>query len=484
MNANVIFDDSLPVSDQARQLAGLSAYGDLLFRGQRHVERFEAAARGAGWTEFLRVRDARDAEAALAALRREGGPRPCLYVPASLAWSGDPAELESLLKNLLLAGLNVQIAAAGASLICADADTLAGLLPSLGHHRGDAQAALLAALPFARTPPELVNLAGAPAFVEYLTGSFAVRHFNAIENERYVVRKVSTDRAKLKREFDYFSYLPPAMRMYFVNAFDFEDDGTSASYRMERVFAPDVAIQWVHGSLGRAAFGNLLDRLMHYLTMRAHRKVPDAEGRRVAEEIYLTKVVDRLQSLRGHAGFARFDVMLRQFPGLHEGIDGLEARYRRLFRSLGGKRGFERLEMGHGDLCMSNILYAPDTELMKFIDVRGATGEDDMYGDRMYDVAKLSHSILGRYDYINNGVYRLDLDDDAGLRLTIAERDQAEMKALFVARLEQAGYDVRLLRLYEASLFLSMLPLHMDRPRNVLAFAATAAGILDWIEAN
>jgi hypothetical protein len=50
---------------------------------------------------------------------------------------------------------------------------------------------------------------------------------------------------------------------------------------------------------------------------------------------------------------------------------------------------------------------------------------------------------------------------------------------MFLAKLEAEGFDARATRLCEASLFISMLPLHMDRPRKVLGFAIRGASILD-----
>ena len=47
---------------------------------------------------------------------------------------------------------------------------------------------------------------------------------------------------------------------------------------------------------------------------------------------------------------------------------------------------------------------------------------------------------------------------------------------------EKAGIDLALVRLYELSLFLSMLPLHMDRPNKVFGFVLNALAILEEIK--
>ncbi len=53
---------------------------------------------------------------------------------------------------------------------------------------------------------------------------------------------------------------------------------------------------------------------------------------------------------------------------------------------------------------------------------------------------------------------------------------------MFLDRVERSGFDRELVRLCEASLFISMLPLHIDRSRKVLGFGINAANILDALE--
>ena len=48
--------------------------------------------------------------------------------------------------------------------------------------------------------------------------------------------------------------------------------------------------------------------------------------------------------------------------------------------------------------------------------------------------------------------------------------------------LEKNGFDYVRVRLYEASLFLSMLPYHMDQPGKVFGFLMNAIRILEEVE--
>ncbi len=55
-------------------------------------------------------------------------------------------------------------------------------------------------------------------------------------------------------------------------------------------------------------------------------------------------------------------------------------------------------------------------------------------------------------------------------------------KKIFKQFVEENGFDYNLVRIYEASLFLSMLPLHIDYPQKVFGFLLNAINILKEIE--
>ena len=101
--------------------------------------------------------------------------------------------------------------------------------------------------------------------------------------------------------------------------------------------------------------------------------------------------------------------------------------------------------------------------------------------DPFYDVAKLSHSVCGLYDLFNSDLYWIGIGDDMLGRVTV-DTDNRRYVEIFREYLDAADMDFKLIRLYEASLFLSMLPLHMDRPKKVFGFIMNAIAILDSLE--
>ncbi len=57
-------------------------------------------------------------------------------------------------------------------------------------------------------------------------------------------------------------------------------------------------------------------------------------------------------------------------------------------------------------------------------------------------------------------------------------------KAYFKEKLEVEGFDYETIRVLECSLFLSMLPLHIDYPAKVLSFILNAINILEELDNN
>ncbi len=131
----------------------------------------------------------------------------------------------------------------------------------------------------------------------------------------------------------------------------------------------------------------------------------------------------------------------------------------------------------HGDLCLSNILYDARADLLKVIDPRAldSSGKFSMLGDLRYDLAKLSHSIIGLYDHIISGSYECQYDNSLQFKLDIyIDSDIKKIQKKF-EHYPMIG-NIRPVDVMPITilLFFAMLPLHSDRPDRQFAFIANA----------
>ncbi|WP_044559066.1 hypothetical protein [Azospirillum sp. B4] len=486
MGLTILFDDSRRVPDDILSMTGVTSFGGLIHGRRTLLRHAQEAAQEAGLPPpvVLATRAAVDE----AAERAGSAPASTQFLlfPANLAATGPRGHLTQLLKALSQSAGNhawpVRTAADWTGLVLVEQRLAEGAVGALA--QGRLREFVSRRRKDFTTPDQadlgLVDLRDPAQFVGFLANNFDARHFNSIsDGPDYTLVKRSRDRAKLRREFEYYGLLPAQQRIYFVQPFDFQDDGETASYRMERLLIADMGIQWVHGVMTPADFGLFLDRVFSYVTQRPAKRVARPEGRAVMDRLYRDKVVDRVALLKGLPAYRDLAPLLARAVG---GVDALVERYLAAYEALRDRFPADRLVVGHGDLCFSNILYSKTTQLLRFIDPRGVESADELHTDPYYDVAKLSHSILGGYDFVNSGQYEVALDAD--LRLTLAnnagDRDWAQ--AQFRERLTPAGFDPLLVRLCEASLFISMAPLHIDVPKKILGFALTAQSILDEIE--
>lgn len=328
-------------------------------------------------------------------------------------------------------------------------------------------------------------------FLTFITGGFDARFFNALAGDEYTVTKRSTKKEKIRAEYEFYYLLPDTMKMWFVMPYDYREDENGASYTMERFHMTDIAIRFVHGAVSVDELRDILDKLFYFIRLRATKAVEPGEGKKLADALYIGKLKARMEELKKYKEYEQFDHMLAMgtgYSGIEAVVDRYEALYNKLAvangnRAAGKSRGrrYDILAVGHGDLCFSNILYSREAEILKLIDPKGATKEEDLYTDPYYDLAKLSHSICGCYDFFNSGLYEISIKRDLKLELSV-DVDEQPYVEVFREYLAENGFDYALVRLYEASLFLSMLPYHMDQPGKVFGFLLNAIRILDEVE--
>lgn len=320
-------------------------------------------------------------------------------------------------------------------------------------------------------------------FIQCITGNFDSRYFNSLKGTQFCIRKSSTNKKKIKSEYQYYHLLPEHMQRWFVLPYDYREDEAVASYEMERLHMTDIAIKWVHGSIGTEEFSDLMDMYFQFFGERVGRDISKEVYEKINKELYVDKVVARIAELKKCPQYAKIENLLKNCDEIGT-IDAMLEKYMLLKSKVESRVKFEnRSVIGHGDPCFANAMYNRSTRTLKFIDPKGALSEDELWTNPYYDIAKLSHSACGRYDFFNNAMFDITIDEAFNYRLDIAF-DNSEYKKLFKEKVEENGYDYWTVRLYEASLFLSMLPLHVDYPHKVFGFILNAHEIMKEIEAN
>jgi len=318
-------------------------------------------------------------------------------------------------------------------------------------------------------------------FLQYISGGFDTRFFNSVKGDEYVVTKSSQDKKKISAEYHFFHLLPDYMKMWFVMPYNYQETEAFASYDMERYHMTDLAIRWVHGAINLEEMDKLLTKAFRFINTRQKMEISEFQYNEIESEIYLQKLDERMEKLKSHEAYDLFRSYVSAGT-VYADIDAIVSRYKTLYREITGGMDKQFYSViGHGDLCFSNMLFNKETDLLKLIDPKGAVDESGLWTNPYYDIAKLSHSICGKYDFFNNGLFSIQLDQDLEFKLII-DFDNCEFKRVFKRYVEESGYSYEAVRIYEVSLFLSMLPLHMDNPQKVFGFILNALEIMEEIE--
>ena len=466
-SVHVIYCDNRRPNMQIRSITGQNSFGNTIYKRETLEHRTrELFGQIPHASAFDTVSNSRDALAA-AALRSED----VIFMFYSDFAITDCDKMSVLIEKACYAHENYRVLSGG---------RIAGVIYADREAYEASQGAEMKEWP-AIEADCLYDLSTADNFRRFITGGFESRFFNMLSGDEHTVIKHSENKAKLKAEYELYGLLPDEMKQWFVRPFGYIEDENGASYKMQRYHMTDLAIRYVHGAIDTAEFEDIMKELFFFIINRSAKEVTSEQYEEVSKNLYIDKVDERIEKLKSLPQYPRIDAVIRAATE-YEGIDDIVALYKRLYARIRNSKKFRNvLAVSHGDLCFSNILYSHDASLLLLIDPKGANCADDMYMDPYYDIAKLSHSICGHYDFFNSDLYEISLDEDMRLKLDV-DADNREYVEIFAKILKQNGIDFRLVRLYEASLFLSMLPLHIDREKKVLAFTLNAIAILKSLE--
>lgn len=331
-------------------------------------------------------------------------------------------------------------------------------------------------------PGQLGNLSDTSTVLWLFSGGFSLRHFNNIQPGRQgFFLKRSADQVKMKAEYSFYTSLPSGMRPYFPQVGDYIETKDGAGYEIEIVPMLDAAKSFLNGVFARKQHCRcLMAALESYFKASPSLKVSVQEHRRQLRELFVEKTVHRLEMLHRLDRVKKLDDLCR-LNGFESLNDFARLYMDKVEQELAGVQD-DMLFFSHGDLFFSNILFDPVKETIKLIDPKGSDGPTASYRPLLYDLAKLSHSFLGDYDLM---VYNLvDVVVQPGIALGLRSHAPAGaefLRELFKEFLRKMNVSAERVRLYEGTLFISMLPLHSDEPLRMCRQLVQAMNIYDML---
>ncbi len=307
------------------------------------------------------------------------------------------------------------------------------------------------------------------------------RYFNTLSfgDDGATVLKKSENREKLIQEIRWALRLPRELEVYTPRMFSVSENPLDPHIEMEFYGYPSLDECFLYSQYDLDTWDKVFRKLFGFISKASKYQVHEPDLDVDLREMYVTKTIARIEQFlgasneKGVLATTTFELDGVLLPTLHQVMQSLKLN----LKQVGALRR-ESFSIVHGDLCLSNVLYDALSGLIKLIDPRGKFGRHDLYGDPNYDVAKLSHSVLGHYDFLVHKQYRLDrLAQNSYSLVTAAKPNHHQIARVFERHVVRNDFDLNRIRLLESLLFLSMLPLHQDDSDRQLAMLLTGLRI-------
>lgn len=299
------------------------------------------------------------------------------------------------------------------------------------------------------------------------------RIFNNLSIDAYTVNKYSDDRIKMEAESNWFQSIPPRLKKYTPNLIAIYA-ADKAGYELDYLYLNTLAELFVFGQNDPFVWNNIFRSCEMFI----NECLPLAEDQQPVnvEENYKTNLLNKTKE--------RLDIFSKQTGiSIDTGWQFNNKPVPSLLVIAADTATWinEACVTGyvHGDFCFSNILFDFRKQMIKVIDPRGIDFKKNItiWGDLRYDIAKLSHSVIGLYDYIIAERFFLNIDySSATIQLDIHTNNTVDEIQQNFLRKNFAGIQVGSKQNFAIMihLFLSMLPLHADNKNRQLAFMSNA----------
>ena len=306
------------------------------------------------------------------------------------------------------------------------------------------------------------------------TTSVAARSFNSIEidEQRGILKKKSENKEKLVNEIRWYLRIPNKLQYLLPRVYDYSLDLTDPYVSMEYYGYHTLHESLVFGDLPLVKWQAIFQKLL----LTGERIQFEAALR----DIYLQKTFDRLDMMRNEPDFHSFfentiTINEKEYRSLNEYLKMLP----QLIEKLVVYTFTGQFNIIHGDLCFANILIEDTYDFIRVIDPRGKFGTFDIYGDARYELAKLMHTLEGKYDFIIEDMFDIDV---IGNTIEYHVHKQIDnITNVFLDVFRESIDNIQAVRLIEATLFLSMIPLHSDYKQRQFAMLATGVMLLEQV---
>jgi len=309
------------------------------------------------------------------------------------------------------------------------------------------------------------------------------REFNSIEIDPVLntLTKRSKNEDKLQDELNWYKSIPENLKVFTPRLLNSGNNIDGVKLVQEYYGYPTLSELFVYGELSLSIWRHVLDYLM--IIHGEFRKESGDLSPNSMQAVYFTKTWKRLKEAELQPELNELinrDQLIyneRALLNINEMKEFIDHSIHQLSSSAVGS-------VIHGDFHFGNILYDLINQIVRLIDPRGSFGQPGVHGDPRYDIAKLRHSVSGKFDLITADLFTLNDEGDCFKSALFIDEVHPAIEAYFDKCIVEEGYNLDEIKLIEALLFISMLPLHSDYPTRQKLMYLTGIEKLNDLYAN
>ncbi|MDF1815786.1 MAG: hypothetical protein P1V20_26545 [Verrucomicrobiales bacterium] len=320
-------------------------------------------------------------------------------------------------------------------------------------------------------PEKWFDFGHLPLFFDSRKSALTSRYFNDVRVEDEFVYKTSPKTTKIRNESRWFEGLPVSMRPYVPRYGGLFSQDQKAGYALEYVHAPGLSDLFVFGELGVSGWLEIFQSCKRLLN-KFHNLVPASESPEASPgfaELFHDEMLIQKSSKRLDTFFEQSNLGWQtEFKINGRCVPNLESVLSDCLSSI-PESPIEAICFWHGDLFFGNMFYDFLARRILCIDPRAEIPEFgfSQFGDKRYDIAKLCHSVIGKYDKIVGGRARINITGQNTWEWDLASTPNEDLiENIFWEMLVDSFCLPReAIVSLTAILFFSMLPFHIDDMR-------------------
>lgn len=293
----------------------------------------------------------------------------------------------------------------------------------------------------------------------------SARSFNSLFYEGgYLIKKSHGNKALLEAEW--LLGAPKILQKHLPKTI-FDEGGSY--YKIQYICGMSLAEIVILPDFGHIDFKKVFDLISSYLkdSLTLDTDHPKINPNLIAKSLFIEKLRDRKNQTLMSLGISEDEEIIangQKLPSFNKVESDLE--------EFVLSENFTSNYM-HGDFCFSNIIFDQVLEKISLIDPRGSIDdlEPSIFGILEYDLVKLLHSLVGKYDLIVFEKYKLTKKNNEFTLEIKSNINFNELHNYLNSSIKNHGFSSSLSRSLKLlpSLFLSMIPLHNESPNRQMA---------------